>query len=88
VHPASLAPRRYNPGAPQIGQVARNFRLADAENFHEIADANFPVRSQVEQAQARGIGQSAEEQVEGEWFLLSRHGGGIIYGLTDVSKGG
>ena len=75
VHPASLAPRRYDFGPAQISQVARNFRLADAEDFHEIADADFPVRGQIEQAEARGIGQGAEEQVESARFFCSGHDG-------------
>jgi len=66
VHPAPLPPRSHNACLSEIGQVARDFRLADAQNLHKIADANFPVGDEIEQAQASAIGQCAKEKIEGQ----------------------
>jgi len=85
MHPASLASRSHDPRAAKIGQVARDFRLADAEDLDEVANADFAVRDKVKQAQARGIGQGAEEKIERERFLFFRHVT-IIYALTDMIK--
>lgn len=60
MHPTPLAPRTDDACAAEIGQVPRDFWLADLEDFHKIADANFPVRDEVEQAEARAIGEGAK----------------------------
>ena len=73
MHPASLAARCHDTGATQIGEVARDFRLADPEDFHEITDAYFSVGNQVQQAETRGIGQGAEQKIDGKRFGLFRH---------------
>lgn len=61
VHPFSLAPRGDDSGPPQVGQMARDLRLAQAKDFDKIADADFAISHQVEQAQARGIGKRAKQ---------------------------
>ncbi len=85
MHPPPLSPRGDDAGAPQIRQMTRDFWLADLEDLHEIADANFLVRDEIEETKARAIGQGAKEKIERERFFLPGHAH-IIYGLTDVSK--
>jgi len=41
VHPFTFAPRRDDAGPSQVSQVPRDLWLADFENCHEEADANF-----------------------------------------------
>lgn len=55
VHPLALASRRNDSRAAKVGKMARNLRLADAKDFDEIADANLPVRNQIQQTKARWI---------------------------------
>jgi len=64
VHPAALAPRRDDTCPAQVGQVARDFWLAYSQNFYEVANANFLVGNEIEQAQARAVGQGAEEKLD------------------------
>lgn len=85
VHPTTLASGGDDARAAEIRQMARDFWLADLEDFHEVADANFLVGDEIEEAQASGIGQGAKEGVERERFLFPGHAL-IIYGLTDMSK--
>ncbi len=85
MHPPSLAPGGHDSRASKICQVARDFWLAHAKDSHEIADADFFVSDQVEQAQAGAVGQSAKEEVERHRLFRVWHGK-IIYGLTDVFK--
>ena len=86
MHPASLAPRGNQAGTAKIGQMTRDFRLAQPQDIHKVADANFPVGDEVEQAEAGAIGEGAKEEVDRGGFHFSWHGT-IIYGLTDMSKG-
>ena len=65
MHPSPLAPRRHEARPAKIGQMARDLWLARAEDIHEITDADFLVGDQVEQAESRAVGQSAEEEVGG-----------------------
>jgi hypothetical protein len=85
VHPAPLPAHGDDARPAEIGKVARDFWLAEPENLHKVADADFPFRDEVEKAKTRGIGQGAEEKVEREWFFFAGHGE-IIYGLTDMSN--
>jgi hypothetical protein len=48
VHPLPVPPGCYNPGSPQVCQVARDFRLVGLEDFDEETDANLGVTHQVE----------------------------------------
>lgn len=66
VHPFPLAARGDDSGAAQVSQVARNFRLAQAQNFDEIANADFAIRHEIEQAEARGVGERAKEKIQGK----------------------
>jgi len=66
--------------------MAGNLGLAHPQNLHQITDANFPAGDEVEQAEARRVGQGAEELVERKRSRLGAHGKDIIYGLTDMSN--
>jgi len=61
VHPLTLAPGRDDAGVPQIRKMAGNLWLRCAQNFNEIADADFLLSHEVEEAQAGGITESLKE---------------------------
>jgi len=73
VHPTSLAPRGDDPRAAEIRQMPRDFRLPNLEDFHEIANANFLVGNEIEEAKPRAIGQDAKEKIDRERFILTGH---------------
>lgn len=73
VHPPPLTPSGDDARVTKIRQMARDFWLAHPKDLHEVADANFLVGNQVEEAQPGRVGQGAKEQIEGERLLLSRH---------------
>lgn len=73
VHPAPLAARGDDARAAEVGEVARDFWLADPENLHKIANANFLVGDEIEEAKARGIGEGAKEEVKRERLFFSGH---------------
>ena len=47
VHPLPFAPRGNNSGAPEIGEMARDFWLALPEDLDKIADTDFAAIHQV-----------------------------------------
>lgn len=59
--------------------MPRDFWLADFEDLHKIADANFLVGDEVEQTKPRAIGQGAKEQIEGERFFSPGHVSNYIW---------
>jgi hypothetical protein len=59
---AQLAARDYDAGLAQVREVPRDLGLALAEDFDEVADADFAARHEVEQAQARRVGQAAKRR--------------------------
>jgi hypothetical protein len=61
VHPTPLTPRGHNAGTAEIRQMSRDLWLAGPEDFHKIADANFPVGDEVEQAKPRTVCQDTKE---------------------------
>src|SRR5579863_113689 len=65
--------------------MTRDFWLAHPQDLHKIADANFLVGDEVEEAKPGAIAENAKEKVDREWFFLSGHAP-IIYGLTDMNK--
>ncbi len=79
VHPPSLSSRGHDARPAEVRQVAGNLRLAGPEDLHEVANANFLVGNEVEQAKPRAIGQGAKEQVDGKRFFLSVHPGNYIW---------
>ena len=68
-------------------QVTRDFRLADFEDLHKIADANFLVGDQVEKTKPRAIGQCAKEKIKRERFFLPGHARNYIW-LDRYEQGG
>ena len=73
VHPLPFPPRGDDSGSAEIGEVARDFRLALAEDFDEIADADFPAVHEVEEAEAGAVGQGGEEQGQVRQFARIFH---------------
>jgi len=73
VHPSPLAPSGDDSRAAEIRQVTRDFWLADPEDLHKIANANFLVGDEIEQPKPRAIGQGAKEKIDRERFLLPGH---------------
>ena len=83
MHPLPFPACGDDPSTAEVGEVPGNLRLALAENLDEVADADLAAVHQVEEAQARAVGQRGEERGEirirgGVWHGL------IIYGLTDM----
>ena len=64
MHPFSFTPRRRNPRLSEIRQVPRNFGLAHLQNFHEVANANLPIRDQVQQPEPGGVRQCPKEKMQ------------------------
>ena len=79
MHPTSLAPRGDDPRAAEIRQMPRDFRLANLEDFHEIAYANFLVGNEIEEAKPRAIGQDAKEKIDRERFFFRGHSAYYIW---------
>jgi hypothetical protein len=79
VHPPPLSPGGDDPRAAEIRQMPRDFWLADLEDLHKIADANFLVGDEVEQAKPRAIGQGAKEKIDRERFIFPGHGEDYIW---------
>jgi hypothetical protein len=50
VHPLAFASRRNDSCSTEIGKMARDFRLADAQDFDKVADTNLSVGDKVQQA--------------------------------------
>ena len=68
VHPQALAAGGDNAGAAQISEVAGNFGLIGLQDFDEIADAEFGVAHEVQEAKAGAIGQRAKQGFEWHRF--------------------
>lgn len=63
VHPFSIPLGLDQAGPPQPGEMARDLRLIDPEGAMEIADADFVLGEEVQQAQPGGIGERLEEEL-------------------------
>jgi hypothetical protein len=64
VHPLAVAACGHEAGVAEDGQVAGDLRLRLAEDFDEETDADLAVGDEVQQAQARAVGEGLEENVE------------------------
>jgi hypothetical protein len=64
--------------------MARDLRLARAQDFHEIANANFAVGNEVHQTKPRGIGERAEQKVKRETSLRLWHAQSIHHIRLDI----
>lgn len=63
--------------------MARNLWLALAEDIHEVANADFSIRDEVQQAKPGAIGKGSKKVIERGGCGLNFHLE-IIYGLTDM----
>ena len=79
MHPPPLAPRGDDARPAEIRQVTRDFWLADSEDLHKVADANFLVGDEVEKTKPGAIGQDAKEKIERERFFLPAHASYYIW---------
>lgn len=61
VNPFSLAPGFYNSRAAQISQMAGNFRLRLAKDFHEETHAHLILFHQIQEPEPRSVGERNEE---------------------------
>lgn len=82
MHPLSFPPCRYDPRAPQVGQMPGNLRLGAAEYLHEITDANLLLTHQVDEPEpgivAECLKKSFDVKVSLRCHVLN------IFALTDV----
>lgn len=63
MHPFAVALHVHQPGAPQPGQMARDFGLIEPQSAMEIADTDVAFGQQIQEAQPGGIGERLKEQV-------------------------
>lgn len=56
MNPLALASRADDAGIPQVGEMPRNLRLPQPEDFDEVADTDFPPGHQVEESKPRWVG--------------------------------
>lgn len=61
MHPLAVSAGLNDSGMAEIRQMPRYLRLALFEDFNKVADAQFLVPHQVEQAEPRLVSQSLEE---------------------------
>jgi len=59
-----FARRLDEPHSAQVGQMARHGRLWQAENVHDVADAELSSGEDAEDANTRRIGETLEDRVE------------------------
>jgi hypothetical protein len=64
MHPFSFTSGRRNPRLAEICQMSRDFRLAHLQDFHEVANANLPIRDQVQQPEPGGVRQCPKEKMQ------------------------
>ena len=81
VHPLAFAACGNDAGLAQIGEMAGDFGLRAFQDVDQVADADFPVADEVENAQASDIGERLKETFEVEWGFS---GHVYIFALTYV----
>ena len=57
----AIFPRDDQSGATQVRQMPGRFRLRNAKDAHNVANAKLPVSKQIDDTKARPVGQRAEE---------------------------
>jgi hypothetical protein len=67
VGPEALLSLHYQTGPQQVSQVAGSFRLRDARDADNIADAHFAFQKQVQDAEPGAVGESAKHEID-SWF--------------------
>jgi arsenite methyltransferase len=73
VHPLAFAARGDNAGFAQVGEMARDFRLALAQDLDKVADADFAAGHEVEQAKAGGVCQGGKKAGQRDGFGGASH---------------
>ena len=61
VHPLPFSSRADDSGVAKIGEMPGYLWLALLQYLHKVADADLPAIHQVEQPEARAIGQSGKQ---------------------------
>jgi len=69
VNPLAVASRLHDARPAQVGEMTRNFWLIQLQNFDEEADTNLVVSDQINQTQARVIGERLEEKCNVVFFF-------------------
>ena len=64
MHPFAFSSARDDAGSSQVGKVPGNLGLGRAYYLREIADTDFPIGYQIEQAQAGRVAQGAKEPIQ------------------------
>jgi len=64
MHPFALPARTHNTSIPQVSEVPGYLRLTLLQNFHEIADTDLSTIHEIEQPQARWVGESGKQTSE------------------------
>ena len=74
VHPLAFAACGDDAGIAEVGEVPGDFRLGLIEDFDEVADADFLIAHEIEEAEASLVGECLEEAFELEGLLFRWHG--------------
>ena len=83
VHPFPLAPRLDDSGAPKVSQMAGNLRLPLPQNLDEVANADFLLSHEIQEAKAGIVTERLKETLHVKRFWFRCHAP-IIYALTHV----
>lgn len=70
VNPFPLTPRLYDSRAAQVGQVAGDFRLRLAKDFHEETYAHLILSHQVQEPEPCSVGKRDEEALHVQFNRL------------------
>jgi hypothetical protein len=87
VHPHAIAAGRHQPTLAEIGEMAGDRRLRNAETVVDVADADLVISEKGKDSQARFVGEGLEEilqLIDGRPYLRGRcavH----IFALTNLS---
>lgn len=74
--PFSVSAGHDEARSTEVRQMARGSRLRNIEDVHQIPDAQFALREQMQNAQPCAVGESSKHQIN----LRFRHGS--VYSLT------
>ena len=71
MHPFAITSCRHDPSVAQVRQVSGNFGLRLIQNLYEVADTDFLVAHQVQQAESGIVPQRLTEFPHIKTLLLS-----------------
>jgi len=75
VHPLAVAPSSHHTGLAKVGQVTRHLGLGELQYFREVAHTNLAVGHQMQNSEARAVGESAEQEIQGDFAGSFSRGG-------------